>query len=49
MSGLRERANDLAERLKVNAGINPLDDRFAVGYLAAVEDILNITYEEIKE
>ena len=49
MSGLRERADDLTENLKVNAGLNPLDDRYTAGYLAAFADILNITYEEIKE
>lgn len=47
MSGLRERKNVLLDALQDNAGENPLKDRFNCGYIAAINDILNIDVEEV--
>lgn len=49
MLGLRERAEELLEKLKFNAGLDPLQDRYTAGYLAAFGDIINTSYEEISE
>jgi len=37
----------LLEELEALAGVDPQQDRFRVGYLAAVNDILNIDIEEV--
>jgi hypothetical protein len=47
--GLQERKEALQEELGQAAGINPLQDRFAAGYIAAVNDILNISLDDIQE
>lgn len=39
----------LTEVLQSEAGRDPLEDRFRVGYITAVKDILNVTFEEIRE
>lgn len=49
MAGLQERANILIEELQEQAGVDSGRDRYIAGYLAAVKDILNTTYEEIEE
>lgn len=38
----------LTEVLQQEAGKEPLEDRFRVGYIAAIKDILQVTFEEIE-
>ena len=42
-----ERKKILLETLQDNAGEDSLKDRFNCGYIAAVNDILNIDVEEV--
>lgn len=44
---MRQRQVSLLERLEEEAGLEPLRDRYCVGYIAAVKDLLNMTVEEI--
>jgi len=37
----------LTEELQENAGKDPLQDRFRVGYITAVNDFLRVHFEEI--
>lgn len=38
----------LTEELQNEAGKDPLQDRFRVGYIAAVNDVLRVHFEEIE-
>ena len=38
----------LTEQLQSEAGKEPLEDRFKVGYITAVKDILQVSFEEIQ-
>ena len=46
MAGFEDRISDLEALLGSSAGIDPLEDRFRVGAIAAYRDILNISVEE---
>lgn len=46
MAEFRQRQRQLKEELAQSAGINPLDDRFKVGVIAAYEDVLNIELDD---
>jgi hypothetical protein len=39
----------LKERLEKEAGLEPLNDRYHVGYIAAVNDLLHIRVEDLEE
>jgi len=43
-----ERRNVLREHLEKEAGLEPLTDRYNAGYIAAVNDLLNISVEEFE-
>jgi len=45
MFGFRERIQALQEILATSAGVDPLQDRFYVGAIAAYNDLLNIDFE----
>jgi hypothetical protein len=45
---LRARRDVLKEHLEKEAGLEPLQDRYHVGYIAAVNDLVNIHIEEIE-
>lgn len=47
MQGFKERKQALLDTLQDNAGEDSLKDRFTCGYLAAINDILNIDVEEV--
>lgn len=42
------RRDALVEKLEFNAGLDPLTDRFNCGYIAAMNDILNISVDEVE-
>lgn len=46
LAQFRERVFLIQETLSRSAGVNPLEDRFRVGYIAAFNDIINIEPEE---
>ena len=46
MNQLTERKLFMQETLQENAGKDPLQDRFYCGYIAAVNDLLNIEVAE---
>lgn len=46
---LQERADALKEILGEAAGLNPLQDRYHAGYIAAVNDILLAQFQDIGE
>jgi hypothetical protein len=46
---LEVRKQVLMETLAESAGSNPLEDRYHVGYIAAINDLLRISLDEIKE
>lgn len=45
---LQFRKQTLLEELETEAGKDPLSDRYRAGYIAACNDILNATVEEIE-
>jgi len=45
---LKNRLEILTEKLQSEAGKNPLEDRFTVGYITAVKDLLLVDIEEIQ-
>jgi hypothetical protein len=44
--GLREQEATVAETLAVSAGVDPLQDRYHVGYIAALRDFYLIRLED---
>jgi hypothetical protein len=44
--GLREQEQIQLEQLAVSAGVEPTDDRFKVGYIAALRDVYLIRLED---
>jgi hypothetical protein len=42
---IRQRINDIAQNLMVNAGVDPEQDRYMCGMIRAYQDIMDITYE----
>lgn len=42
------RRNTLVEELAANAGLHPVEDRFKAGYIACINDILDIDVEEVQ-
>ena len=44
---LRNRIKDRAEELSFSAGIEPLDDRFKTGGIAALRDVVQIKYDDL--
>jgi len=48
MEGFEQRIRDLESQLGASAGVDPLEDRFRVGAIAAYRDILDITVEETR-
>lgn len=46
LTEFKRRQAQLVTELAMSAGINPLDDRFKVGAIAAYEDVLNIELDE---
>ena len=50
MSQLTSRVNDIKEVLSEQAGKNPAQDCYYVGYIAAFNDLIRMEYEdEVKE
>ena len=49
MKALDSRGAILTEQLQNEAGINPRQDAFNAGYIAAIKDLLNIQLDDIKE
>lgn len=49
MKALDGRGAILTEQLQNEAGINPRQDAFNAGYIAAIKDLLNIQLDDIKE
>lgn len=49
MHALRERSEGLANILSVEAGLNPLQDREYVGYIKAVNDLVNMELIDLEE
>lgn len=49
MHALKERADGLTHILSVEAGFNPLQDREYVGYIKAVNDIVNMELIDLEE
>jgi hypothetical protein len=49
MNELKLRASAITEYLQEYAGVDVSRDRYNVGYLAAVKDLLNTSVEEISE
>lgn len=48
-TGLQERLTFLTEMLQEQAGVDPGKDRYTCGYIAAVNDMLRISLDDIKE
>ena len=48
MEDLQNRLLFLTETLQTEAGKDNLTDRFNVGYIAALKDMLNISVEELE-
>lgn len=46
--GLRERENEIKERLALSAGKEPDEDRFRVGYIAALRDVYLMDVESVE-
>ena len=46
MSQLKERVESMTTILKDSAGLDPLQDRFYSGYIAAFNDLIHIDVEE---
>lgn len=44
-----QRIDNQVERLAISAGLDPSQDRFNVGYIAALRDILNIGMQDAQE
>ena len=49
MAGFRERIRELEAILSVQAGIDPLEDRYKTGAIAAYHDLLYIEFEESQD
>lgn len=49
MRALDGRGIILTEQLQNEAGLNPRQDAFNAGYIAAIKDMLSIQLEDIKE
>lgn len=45
-AGLAEQEAIMAEQLVVSAGVDPKEDRFKVGYIAALRDVYLIRLED---
>ncbi len=39
----------MLEVLSKDAGVDPLQDRFRTGYIAAIDDLLQVSFEEIEQ
>ena len=46
IAGLQARVEDSQERLGDSAGIDPLQDRYLVGYIAGIRDFINANMED---
>jgi hypothetical protein len=46
LAEFKRRQRDLKEELAISAGVNPLDDRFKAGVIAAYEDVVNIELDD---
>ncbi len=47
-SSIAARVNDGAKELAGSAGINPLDDRFKCGMIAAFQEVLVVELDELE-
>lgn len=48
LAEFKTRRDTLTEFLTANAGLQPLEDRFKAGYIAAVNDLFQVDIEEIE-
>lgn len=48
MAGFKARLDYFTEKLQTEAGKDQLEDRFSVGYITAIKDLLNISVEELE-
>jgi hypothetical protein len=46
-AGLQARVDETQDRLGESAGIDPLQDRYLVGYIAGIRDFINANMEDM--